>query len=214
MSTKPFRTTRRHFLKTTAVVVAALGWSARSWSQVAGANEAIRVAVIGFGGRGQNHIDGFAKLDGVRLTALCDCDQDILDRGVAKQKAKGNEVEGFIDTRKLLESKNVDVVSIATPNHWHSLGAIWAIQAGKDVYLEKPVSHNVWEGRQLVNWARKEKRIVQAGTQSRSSRNGIYQAVQWVKEGNLGKIVISRGLCYKPRPSIGKVAGEQPIPAE
>jgi predicted dehydrogenase len=103
-------------------------------------------------------------------------------------------------------------VSIATPNHWHSLAAIWAIQAGKDVYVEKPVSHNVWEGRQLVNAARKHNRIVQTGTQSRSSQS-LKQCFDWLKEGHLGKIKIARGLCYKPRPSIGKVDGPQPIPA-
>jgi len=204
---------RRHFLKTTAIVAVGASLSARSWAQVAGANDDIRVAVIGFGGRGGDHIKGYTGKKGVRLTALCDCDSNILKGGVAMQKDKGNEVESYTDIRKLLESKNIDAVSIATPNHWHSLGAIWAIQAGKDVYVEKPVSHNVWEGRQLVNFARKNNRIVQAGTQCRASRQGIAQAVAWVQAGNLGKIVISRGLCYKRRASIGKVDGPQPIPA-
>lgn len=113
--------------------------------------------------------------------------------------------------RRLIESKNIDAVSIATPNHWHSLAAIWAIQAGKDVYVEKPVSHNVWEGRKLVEAARKYKKIVQTGTQSRSSF-AIREAVEWVRKGNLGKILVARGLCYKPRRSIGKVSGPQPVP--
>jgi hypothetical protein len=103
-------------------------------------------------------------------------------------------------------------VSFATPNHWHSLGAIWAIQAGKDVYVEKPVSHNVWEGRQLVKAARKYNRIVQAGTQCRSS-SGVAEAIQYVRDGNLGKLLRARGFCYKRRPSIGKVDGPQPVPA-
>jgi predicted dehydrogenase len=204
---------RRRFLKNTALTAAAFSLPARSWSQVEGSNSDVRVAVVGFHGRGGDHISGFSKLDGVRLTALCDIDQNVLAGGQAKLKESGKDVETFTDVRKLLESKNVDVISIATPNHWHSLAGIWAIQAGKDVYTEKPVSHNVWEGRKFVEAARKYKRIVQTGTQSRSSREGIAQAVEWVKAGNLGKIVISRGLCYKPRPSIGKVDGPQPIPA-
>ncbi|SVD53484.1 uncharacterized protein METZ01_LOCUS406338, partial [marine metagenome] len=113
-------------------------------------------------------------------------------------------VTGYTDIRQMLENKDLDVVTIATPNHWHSLAAIWAIQAGKDVYVEKPVSHNVWEGRQLVNAARKYKKIVQTGTQSRSSKC-LQDAVKWVQAGNLGKIKVSRGLCYKRRPSIGDI---------
>lgn len=211
MKHRHYNFTRRHFIKATAFT-AAVAWSARSWAQVAGSNDAVRVAVVGFGGRGGDHIKGFSVQQGARLTALCDCDTKILEGGVNKLKAGGQEVEGYTDIRKLLESKNVDVVSIATPNHWHSLGAIWAIQAGKDVYLEKPVSHNVWEGRQVVKAARKYNRIVQTGTQSRSSRQGILPAVEFVKAGNLGKILIARGLCYKRRASIGKVDGPQPIP--
>jgi predicted dehydrogenase len=204
---------RRSFLKSTALTAAAFSLPARSWSQIQGSNSDVRVAVVGFHGRGGDHITGFSKLEGVRITALCDIDQDVLGAGQAKLKESGKDVETFTDVRKLLESKNVDVISIATPNHWHSLAGIWAIQSGKDVYTEKPVSHNVWEGRKFVEAARKYKKIVQTGTQSRSSREGIAQAVEWVKAGNLGKIVISRGLCYKPRPSIGKVDGPQPIPA-
>ena len=203
---------RRSFLKSTAFTAAAFSLPARSWAQVAGSNSDVRVAVVGFGGRGQSHIGSCSKLDGVRITALCDADETILNKEVDKFRKNNKDVEAFTDIRKLLESKNVDVVTMATPNHWHSLGGIWAIQAGKDVYSEKPVSHNVWEGRKFVEAARKYRKIVQTGTQSRSSREGIAQAVEWVKAGNIGKILISRGLCYKPRPSIGKVSGPQPIP--
>src|SRR5438045_3418030 len=147
---------------------------------------------------------------GARLVALCDVDRDILHREVKHAADLGEQVKGYTDIRKLLEDKDVDVVTFATPNHWHSLGAIWAVQAGKDVYVEKPVSHNVWEGRQLVNAARKYNKIVQTGTQSRSS-SGIAEAIAWIHEGNIGKIVRVRGLCYKPRPSIGKVSGPQPV---
>jgi predicted dehydrogenase len=106
----------------------------------------------------------------------------------------------------------VDVITIATPNHWHALAAIWAVQAGKDVYVEKPVSHNVWEGRKIVEAARSHQRIVQAGMQIRSS-SGIAEAVQFLREGHLGKILRARGLCYKRRESIGKVGGPQPVPS-
>jgi predicted dehydrogenase len=108
----------------------------------------------------------------------------------------------------------VDVISTATPNHWHSLVVVWGCQAGKDVYVEKPVSHNVWEGRQAVNAARRYDRIVQTGTQSRSSREGVALAIEWLRAGNLGKIQVARGICYKRRDSIGKVSGPQPIPTE
>ena len=124
---------------------------------------------------------------------------------------KGVQVEGYTDVRKLLENKDIDVVSFATPNHWHALGTIWALQAGKDVYVEKPVSHNVWEGRRVVEVARELNRIVQAGTQSRSS-SGIREGIEWMREGHIGKLIRARGLCYKRRGSIGKVDGPQPIP--
>lgn len=205
---------RRSFIKSTALGAAALSLPARSWAQIAGANSDIRYAVVGFKGRGRDHIRGLGDVPGLRLTALCDVDSSVLEGEVKRWKDKGQEVEGYTDIRKLLESKNVDVISIAMPNHWHSLAAIWAIQAGKDVYVEKPVSHNVSEGRRLVEFARKYNRIVQAGTQSRSSITGITEAVAWVRAGNLGKIRISRGLCYKRRGSIGKVDGPQPIPPQ
>jgi predicted dehydrogenase len=169
------------------------------------------MAVIGFKGRGGDHLKELGATKGVRITGLCDVDKDVLGREVKKWKDKGSEIEGHTDMRRVFESKNIDAVSMATPNHWHALGAIWAIQAGKDVYLEKPVSHNVWEGRKIVEAARKYARIVQTGTQSRSSY-AIKEAVDWVAEGNLGKIVIARGLCYKRRGSIGKVEGPQPVP--
>src|SRR5262249_43161021 len=124
----------------------------------------------------------------------------------------GEHVTGYTDVRKLLENKDIDVVTFATPNHWHALGSIWAIQAGKDVYVEKPVSHEVWEGRQIVVGARKYNHIVQAGTQCRSS-SGIAEGIQWIRDGHIGKIIRARGLCYKRRPSIGKVTGPTPIPA-
>ncbi len=204
---------RRSFLKGSVLAAASAGFTARSWSQIPGASDTIRVAVVGFNGRGGDHIKGMQGLreKKVKIVALCDVDQRVLERGVDAINKRGDVVDGYRDIRKLLENKDIDAITIATPNHWHALAAIWAVQAGKDVYLEKPVSHNVWEGRKIVEAARKYKKIVQAGTQSRSSY-GIKEAVEWVRAGNLGKIVVARGLCYKPRGSIGKTEGPQKVP--
>ena len=178
------------------------------------ANGDIRVAVVGFNGRGKDRTsNGYLGMQkkGVRIVALCDVDSAVLDKGVAQLKAMGQEVTPYQDIRKLLESKEIDAVSIATPNHWHSLAGIWAVQAGKDLYVEKPISHNVWEGRQLVKAAKAHNRIVQMGVQSRSAI-GIAAGLEWANAGNLGKLIYARGLCYKPRTSIGKVDADLVIP--
>ena len=204
---------RRSFLKHSAVAAATVSLPAYSWARVPGANDAIRVGIVGFGGRGKDHIGGMrglAKQD-VRIVALCDVDDKILRAGCESFSQRNEQVGAFSDIRKLLEQDDLDAITIATPNHWHALAAIWAVQAGKDVYVEKPVCHEVWEGSQTVKAARAHKRIVQAGTQSRSSF-ALKEAVDWVRAGNLGKVVLARGLCYKPRTSIGKVDGPQPPP--
>jgi predicted dehydrogenase len=201
--------TRRSFLKNSAIAATALGFPAIGRAQ--SRSDEVRVAVIGFNGRGGSHISDLLLSKGVRITALCDVDEKVIAKGKDALEKKGHKCEGFVDVRKLLESKEVDAVSTATPNHWHSLIGIWGIQAGKDVYVEKPVSHNVWEGRQLANCARKYGKIAQCGTQSRSTV-GLQQAVKWSQEGNLGKLIWSRGTCYKRRASIGKVDGPQPWP--
>ncbi len=200
---------RRHFLKTSALAASALGFPAFVRSQ--SPNSDIRVGLVGFNSRGQAHISAYLASKAARITAMCDVDTTVLDKGSAQLKNKSLQVETYQDIRKMLESKELDAVSIATPNHWHSLAAIWAIQAGKDVYVEKPVSHNVWEGRQLVMAADKYKKIVQMGVQSRSA-TGIADALEWQKSLPLGKIKYVRGLCYKRRPSIGKVTEPTPFP--
>ncbi len=209
---------RRSFLKSSALAAGALGFSPallRAQSnvnaQVAGANDDIRIAVIGLRQRGKNHIENYRTAKGVRIVALCDVDQEILDEQAAKVKEFSPNVQTFRDVRKLLEAPGIDAVSIATPNHWHALGAIWAVQAGKDVYVEKPVSHNIWEGRKIVEAARKYNRIVQAGTQTRSSP-AVKEAIEWLRAGNLGKPVLGRVLCYNRRESIGKADGPLVIP--
>ncbi len=200
--------TRRDFLKTAALGAAALSIDARSWSQVAGANNDIRVAQIGFRSQGSGHISTLSKMKGVRLVALCDVDKNVLDK---KAQELGGGIQTYTDIRKLLENKDIDAVSIAVPNHWHALATVWACQAGKDVYVEKPACHNIFEGRKMVEAARKYKRIVQVGTQCRSSV-GLQEAVRYVQAGHLGKIEIARGFCYKGRKSIGLVDGPQPVP--
>jgi predicted dehydrogenase len=199
---------RRSFLKTTALGAAVFSMNASSWLRAAGANDDIRVAQIGFRGQGGGHISNLKGMKGVRVVALCDVDKDVLGK---KATSLGSDVRTYTDIRKLLEDKEVDAVSIATPNHWHALATVWACQAGKDVYVEKPASHNIFEGRKMVEAARKYNRIVQCGTQCRSSA-GLQQAVQYVRDGKLGKIVIARGFCYKGRKSIGLVDGPQQVP--
>jgi len=203
---------RRSFLKASAAG-AAVGLSLSSGRGVLGANDEIRVGVIGIRGRGADHIKGFGAVPGVRVAAICDCDANVLDTVAERFRSQGQPIATYTDARKLLDNKDLDVVATATPNHWHSLIAVWGCQAGKDVYVEKPVSHNVWEGRQAVNAARRYDRIVQTGTQSRSSREGVAQAIAWVRSGQLGKILAARGICYKRRDSIGRVDGPQPIPS-
>jgi predicted dehydrogenase len=205
------KVTRRDFIKSS--LAAGVTMTLLSpYSRVRGANDDIRLAIVGVGGQGSGHIDYFRKLAGVRVVALCDADKDHLDKRVEDFKKRNETVEGYIDVRKLLEDKNIDAITTATPNFWHSLVVVWACQAGKDVYVEKPVSHNIWEGRKAVEAARKYNRIVQTGTQKRSDE-GLIEAFKYIREGNLGAIKWARGFCYKPRGSIGKVNGPQPIPA-
>ena len=196
--------TRRTFLKYGAGFGVALAWPN---SRVIGANDDIRVGVVGVKGRGQAHMKGFTAVKGVRVAALCDVDPMYLDARstllAAQQKMK---VESFSDMREMFEKGDIDAFSTATPNHWHSLAGIWAMQAGKDAYVEKPISHNVWEGRQLVKTARKYKRICQGGTQSRTIEQ-IANAVAYVRSGKLGKIQFAKGTCYNPRPAIGLGGG-------
>ena len=210
---------RRQFLKSSLLTGASLSLApafARAQStnvnaKIVGANNDIRVAVVGLNSRGKNHLDNLNR-NGVRVVAICDADTAVLDRTVAALKEKNLTVETYQDYRKLLENKDIDVVTLATPNHWHSLGGIWAAQAGKDVYVEKPISHNLWEGRKLVESARKYGRIMQAGTQTRSS-HAIKEAIAWLRAGNLGKIKLARSLCYNRRDTIGKATEPCQIPA-
>ncbi|TWU17594.1 Gfo/Idh/MocA family protein [Bythopirellula polymerisocia] len=179
--------------------------SPKAWSAE---TKDIRVAVIGVRGRGREHLQAL----GQNVVAICDVDEQILhQRSDESAQELGRKPAKFVDYRKLLDEGDIDAVSIATPNHTHALIAIAAIQAGKDVYVEKPVSHNVWEGQQLVAAADHYGRIVQCGTQARSS-SGIAEAVEWVQQGGLGRIRYAVGTCYKPRMSIGTLNRPLKIP--
>jgi predicted dehydrogenase len=193
------------------------GASLAPFARVRGANDAIRVGIVGvgstvrIGGKGKVDARDFAKIPGVRVAAFCDVDHANLDPEVQKWRDRGEKVEAYTDVRKLLENRDIDVVSVTPPNHWHALVTVWACQAGKDVFVQKPASHNLFEGRKMVEAAAKYKRIVQCPSNSRSP-NGVMEAMEWARQGNLGKIRFVHGVNYAARTSIGKVAGAQPIP--
>ncbi len=202
---------RRDFLRTGAVAAAGIA-TAASAKRVLGANDRIRMAVVGLNGRGWDHVKGYKPISGVEIAYFCDCDENVLRRRLADaEKLDIPKPQTYVDIRKLLEDKNVDAISIATPNHWHSLMGIWAAQAGKDFYIEKPCCHNAWEGRQLVNAVQKYKVICQHGSQCRSSP-AIREALDQMKNGLLGDVYMSRGLTFKWRDTIGH-ASPEPVPA-
>lgn len=181
-------------------------------SQSSSPNGKLGVAVVGVKGRGGSHIGAFAGRKDTEILYVCDADREIGGKRVPEiGKRQGRDPQFVEDLRKVLEDKRVDIVSIATPNHLHALQSIWAIQAGKDVYVEKPVSHNVSEGRRVVEAARKYQKICQTGTQSRSNP-GMIGAIEFIHSGKIGDVKVARGLCYKPRGSIG-VRGEYQPPS-
>jgi predicted dehydrogenase len=176
------------------------------------ASNRINVGVIGVRGRGRDHIAAFSQAGGCRITAVCDVDAGIAARGQAlAERAFRSKPVIYSDIRRLLENKDIDAVSIATPNHWHALATIWACQAGKDVYVEKPASHNIREGRRMVEAARKYGRIVQVGMQARSLEH-YRRAIELVRQGAIGKVYMAKGLCFKRRKSIGRQP-DGPVPA-
>ncbi|HWQ54427.1 MAG TPA: Gfo/Idh/MocA family oxidoreductase [Bryobacteraceae bacterium] len=189
---------RRHFLMSSAAVAGA------ATKGLAGPNDTVRVACIGVRGQGGSHIKQLSSLKGVEIAAICDVDESVLNSRIkGLEDAGAKRPAGFTDFRKLMEDKSIDAVSIATPNHTHSLIAITACQAGKDVYVEKPCSHNIFEGRQLVAAAKKYSRVVQHGSQSRSSA-ALQEGIRGLREGVIGDVYMTRGLCYKWRNTIGR----------
>jgi hypothetical protein len=212
---------RRQFLQQSAAISAAMAAldpsdylraEPQSAARRVGPNDTLRVAVVGVKGRGMSHVGGFNNNHGCEIVTICDCDEAVIGAAMKTVEGKRKKAPKFEqDVRRVVQDKDIDIVTIATPNHWHSLAAIWALEAGKHVYVEKPVSHNVREGRILVDTSRRTKKLCQAGTQSRSSK-GMRDAMAFIHEGGIGKVKVSYGTCYKRRGSIGKVTGEQPIP--
>jgi predicted dehydrogenase len=194
---------RRDFLKTTGKAISVGAATLALGGRVLGANDRVRVAICGVRGRGNDHIHGYSRVPGTEIAALCDVDESVLNQRLGEIAATGvPRPKPYADIRRLLEDKNIDAISIATPNHWHSLMGIWGCQAGKDVFVEKPCSHNWFEGRQLVRAVKKYNRICQHGSQSRSNP-GMLQAIDHLHDGTIGDVYMARALCYKWRASIG-----------
>ena len=186
---------RRFFLGSSAAAMLSAGIPARG--AAFGANDTISVCCVGINGQGGSHIRDISSTEGAEVAALCDVDSQVLERRIAEvQHNTGKRPKGYRDVRDALADDSIDAISIATPNHSHSLIAIWACEAGKDVYVEKPLSHGVWEGRQLVAAAKKYNRVVQHGTQSRSDSR-LLRDIRLIHDGFIGKIVHSRGYVYK-----------------
>ncbi|MGC0771652.1 MAG: Gfo/Idh/MocA family oxidoreductase [Candidatus Acidiferrum sp.] len=203
---------RRDFLKTTGKAITVGAAALALGGKILGANDRVRVAVCGVRGRGKDHIHGFAHVPGVELAALCDVDENVLNERLGDVEKMGlPRPKSYVDVRKLLEDKEIDAISIATPNHWHSLIGIWGCQAAKDVYVEKPCSHNTFEGRQLVRAVKKYNRICQHGSQSRSNP-GMIEAIHHLSDGTVGDVYMGRAICFKWRGTIGH-APEEPVPA-
>ena len=197
--------TRRHFVKYSSAAAAAMGLPTILPAAAKGANDTIRVAIIGLGGRGAgSHATGMGNQKNVDVVAICDPDRGRLNGAARniKQWYK-RDVDKYTDMRKIMARKDIDVVTIANQVYWHGLSTIWACQAGKHVYVEKPLSHYIREGRQMVNAARKHNRIVQCGTQHRSS-HAVRDAIAWTRQGHLGKIKYITCFAIKPRRPIGK----------
>jgi predicted dehydrogenase len=203
---------RREFVKTAAMATAAspmLWGTSKSW---AGANDRVNVAVIGIRGMGKSHIREYQNLENVRVVALCDIDENLFPERVQKLFVDKNlpKPKQYYDIRKLLEDKNIDAVSIVTPNHWHALASIWSMQAGKHVSVEKPCCHNFFEGQQLVKAAKKYGLVVQDGAEQRSNPCAQSMA-KFLHSGKLGEVYMAKGLCYKWRDTIGRTVDE-PVP--
>ncbi|NLN94044.1 MAG: Gfo/Idh/MocA family oxidoreductase [Candidatus Hydrogenedens sp.] len=202
---------RRSFIKTSAAGAGAaasilLGTSKTSW---AGANDRVRVAVMGINGRGRSHIGAYSRLENVEIAGICDVDAKLLPAAAKGLGKSGKTPKTAQDFREFLDDPDIDAISMATPNHWHSLGTIWACQADKDVFVEKPMSHNIFEGRKVVEAAAKYNRIVQHGTQLRSNP-GFQEGINELKNGLIGDVYMARCVCYKWRPSIGQATPGNP----
>ncbi len=204
-------TKRRDFIKKSVIgsagmAIGGIGFSSKSYGSIAGSNERINIAVVGIRNQGSVHIDtwcGLSKNQNVAIKTICDADEQFFDsRSKTIQERTGVKPLTEWDIKKVLDDKEIDAVSIVVPNHWHALAAIWACQSGKHVYVEKPVSHNLWEGRKMIEASRKYNVRMQAGFQSRSANN-LREAMEFLHGGGIGDVYMARGLCYKFRDSYG-----------
>jgi predicted dehydrogenase len=202
---------RRDFIKTSAlgtagIAVGGMGFSAKSYAAIAGANERINLAVIGVRNQGTVHLTSYCSLKEshqVHLRALCDTDEALFAPALKLVAEKsGQTPTTHWDLRTVLDDKAIDAVSIVVPNHWHALATVWACQAGKHVYVEKPASHNIWEGRKMIEAGRKYGRRVQVGLNNRSSQN-VREAMAFLHKGGIGEVYLARALCFKARDSYG-----------
>ena len=211
------RFTRRQFLEESLLASAAAACAgapiplAASTRRV-GPNERLRVGCVGVKGQGRVHVGKYVAMPDVEVAAICDPDPNVItDAMNAVEKKTGKKAEHYTDISKMLEDKSIDFISIAAPNHWHVLASIWAIQAVKDVYVEKPLGHNIWEQRKLVEASRKYDKLVQMGNYTRSL--GSHRtAIEYLRSGKLGKVTLARGLCYNKRASIGRKPDGTPPP--
>jgi predicted dehydrogenase len=211
-------TKRREFIRksvmgTAGIAIGGMGFTAKSYGSVIGSNDRINIAVIGIRGQGTAHINSYCSLKkskNVWLTTLCDTDEQFFaERAKTVTEKAGIKVMTEWDMLKVFENKEIHAVSMAIPNHWHALATIWACQAGKHVYIEKPACHNISEGRKMIEAARKYNVLVQTGFNSRSSR-GVMEAISFIHNGGIGDVYMARGLCIKPRDSFGIAKDSQP----
>jgi predicted dehydrogenase len=211
-------TNRRDFIRksalgTAALTIGGMKLSAKSYNSIQGANNRVTVAVIGIGGQGGTHINSFCRMKdskNVRLKTLCDADEKFFEARVKTVESMTKETPTTVwDMRRVFEDKEIDAVSFATPNFWHALGTIWACQAGKHVYVEKPATYGVFEGRKMVEAARKYNVRVQTGLQNRSI-SGVREAIKFMHDGGIGEVFMAKGSCYKPRDSFGIAPDSEP----
>jgi predicted dehydrogenase len=204
-------TKRREFIKrgilgSAGIAIGGIGFSSRSYESIIGSNERINVAVIGIRGQGGTHINSWCLLSenrNVRLKTICDVDEQYFaDKSKIVFDKTGIKPLTEWDMRKVFDDKEIHAVSFAVPNHWHALGTIWACQAGKHVYVEKPSCHNLFEGRKMIEASRKYNVRVQTGLQNRSINN-VIAAMKFLHDGGIGDVYMAKGLCYKPRDSFG-----------
>jgi predicted dehydrogenase len=209
---------RREFLKGSALLAASAATAGvteiidgpAQAQTPGGANERINIAVIGVNGRGMSHVNAFAERLNCKVTHICDVDTAVVGNAVTTVRNRQGSAPTVVqDLRRVMDNRDIHAVTIAAPNHWHCLAAIWAMQAGKHVYVEKPLSHNIFEGRRCVEVARATNKICQVGMQTRSSP-AVHEAIQYIRDGHLGQVRLARGLCYKSRTSIGQGQGTVP----